>query len=267
MRSNIALALVAAVILSGCNSKEENKETKAPVQTEQSTQKVEKSGADKVAEGLKDISNDVKNKAKEGIKNVSEKTKEMAKDVGNKIDENIVKPASDAIDSAKEATKEATSNAIEATKEATSKAVDSAKEATSKAVDATKEAASAAVVAGTEVASKAVDATKEAANNVADKTKQMVKKATDATSGENAQKGRSLYTTCKSCHGANAEKKALGKSQVIADWKKEDIVNALKGYKAKTYGGAMKNIMYPQSSKLSPEQMEQVAEYITTLKK
>ena len=77
--------------------------------------------------------------------------------------------------------------------------------------------------------------------------------------------GAKLFTACSSCHGAKAEKKALGKSQVIAGWDSAKIVNALKGYKDGTYGGAMKGIMKGQATKLSDAEMKALGDYISKL--
>jgi cytochrome c-type protein NapB len=51
---------------------------------------------------------------------------------------------------------------------------------------------------------------------------------------------------CKGCHGANFEKKALGKSKIVANMTKKEVSDALVGYKNGTYGGAMKGIMKGQ---------------------
>lgn len=64
---------------------------------------------------------------------------------------------------------------------------------------------------------------------------------------------------CVSCHGANFEKKALGKSKVVADMTKEDIVVALKGYKDGSYGGPMKALMKGQVASYSDSDFEQIA--------
>jgi len=64
---------------------------------------------------------------------------------------------------------------------------------------------------------------------------------------------------CKGCHGANFEKKAMGKSKVVKDLSKADIVKALKGYKAGTYGGAMKGLMKGQVAKYSDADLEALA--------
>jgi cytochrome c-type protein NapB len=56
---------------------------------------------------------------------------------------------------------------------------------------------------------------------------------------------------CKGCHGANFEKKALGKSKVVSDMTKAEVTAALQGYKAGTYGAAMKGLMKGQVAKYS----------------
>ena len=67
---------------------------------------------------------------------------------------------------------------------------------------------------------------------------------------------------CKGCHGQQFEKKAMGKSKVVKDMSKAEIIKALKGYKAGTYGGAMKKTMEGQVKKLSDKDMEAIAEEI-----
>ena len=64
---------------------------------------------------------------------------------------------------------------------------------------------------------------------------------------------------CTGCHGQNFEKPALGKSKVVKDMSKEDIVKALKGYKAGTYGGAMKAMMKGQVAALSDADIDSIA--------
>ncbi len=76
----------------------------------------------------------------------------------------------------------------------------------------------------------------------------------------------SLYSAniagCKSCHGANFEKKALGVSKVVKDMSKEDIIKALKGYKDGSYGGAQKALMKGQVAALSDADIEAIANEI-----
>ena len=67
---------------------------------------------------------------------------------------------------------------------------------------------------------------------------------------------------CAGCHGANFEKKALGKSKVVKDLTKADIEKALKGYKDGTYGGAMKAMMKTQVAKLSDADIKEIADKV-----
>ena len=82
----------------------------------------------------------------------------------------------------------------------------------------------------------------------------------------NAADGAQVYTKCAACHGANAEKKAMGKSEIIAGWEADKTIASLKGYKAGTYGGPMKALMKGQVSKLSDEEIEAVSAYIASKK-
>jgi len=68
---------------------------------------------------------------------------------------------------------------------------------------------------------------------------------------------------CKGCHGADFGKAALGKSKIVKDMSKADIVAALKGYKDGSYGGAMKGLMKGQVAKLSDADIEAMANEIT----
>lgn len=70
------------------------------------------------------------------------------------------------------------------------------------------------------------------------------------------------YQKCAGCHGPSGEKKALNKSKVISDMSKADIVASLKGYKAGTYGGAMKGLMKGQVASLSDADMQAIADKI-----
>ena len=81
-----------------------------------------------------------------------------------------------------------------------------------------------------------------------------------------AADGAALYKKCAGCHGVNAEKKALGKSAVIKGWESAKTVEALKGYKAGTYGGAMKGLMKAQVTSFDDAKIESIAKYIETKK-
>ena len=82
------------------------------------------------------------------------------------------------------------------------------------------------------------------------------------TAALNAADGVVLFKKCAACHGAHGEKKALGKSKVIAKMSPAEIETALKGYKDGTYGGAMKGLMKGQVAGLDDAKITSVAEYI-----
>ncbi|NEW59681.1 cytochrome C [Sulfurovum sp. bin170] len=65
---------------------------------------------------------------------------------------------------------------------------------------------------------------------------------------------------CKGCHGADFEKKALGKSKVVKDMSKADFIAAMKGYKDGSYGGAMKGMMKGQVAKLDEAAITAIAD-------
>jgi len=67
---------------------------------------------------------------------------------------------------------------------------------------------------------------------------------------------------CAGCHGANFEKKALGKSKIVANMTHAEIATALKGYKSGTYGGPMKGVMKGQVAKYSDADLEAFAQTI-----
>ena len=79
--------------------------------------------------------------------------------------------------------------------------------------------------------------------------------ATASMAGVNAGK-------CTSCHGTHFEKKAFGKSKVVKDMTHAEIATALKGYKAGTYGGAMKGLMKGQVVSLDDAVIEAIANAI-----
>ena len=64
---------------------------------------------------------------------------------------------------------------------------------------------------------------------------------------------------CAGCHGADFGKAALGKSKIVKDMSKEDIIKALKGYKDGTFGGPMKGVMAGQVKSLSDADIEAIA--------
>ncbi len=64
---------------------------------------------------------------------------------------------------------------------------------------------------------------------------------------------------CAGCHGKDFEKSAMGKSKIVKDMSKDDIIKALKGYKDGSYGGAMKAVMAGQAKNLSDADIEEIA--------
>jgi cytochrome c553 len=77
--------------------------------------------------------------------------------------------------------------------------------------------------------------------------------------------GKKLYAACSGCHGFKGEKSALGKSKIIKGWNSSKVISALNGYKNETYGGSMKGLMRGQVLKLSEDEMDVIAKYISTL--
>lgn len=74
--------------------------------------------------------------------------------------------------------------------------------------------------------------------------------------------GTAAYKKCAGCHGENGEKVALGKSKIINQMSKADIVAALNGYKDGSYGGPMKGVMKGQVATLSDADMQAIADMI-----
>jgi len=103
----------------------------------------------------------------------------------------------------------------------------------------------------------------DAKTKITDVTAPLIKKVQDVVLPLD---GKALYKKCAGCHGSSAEKKALNKSEIIQNWDKQAIVDALKGYKNGTYGGAMKGVMKSQTVNLSDDEINALAKYITDLK-
>ena len=83
-----------------------------------------------------------------------------------------------------------------------------------------------------------------------------------------AADAKTLYEKCATCHGQKGEKAALGKSAVIAGWKVNQTIEALKGYKAGTRNTkGMGALMKGQASALSDSDMKALAKYVAKLKK
>ncbi len=91
--------------------------------------------------------------------------------------------------------------------------------------------------------------------------------AAPAAAKGDAAAGKAKFAACAGCHGQNADKKALGKSEVIKGWPAAKIVDALKGYKAGTRNvHGMGATMKGQAAGLSDADMANIAAYVSSLK-
>ena len=82
-----------------------------------------------------------------------------------------------------------------------------------------------------------------------------------------AAEAPTAFNKCKACHGPTAQKVAPGqKTGPIAGMPKDKLLKELKGYKAGTAdNGGNKAIMYAQMKNVSDEDIEKLAEYISSL--
>ncbi|MDP2847493.1 MAG: c-type cytochrome [Humidesulfovibrio sp.] len=79
-----------------------------------------------------------------------------------------------------------------------------------------------------------------------------------------ADDGQAVYAAkCQSCHGADGSKSLMSKP--VKGLKAEALVAAMKGYKAKTYGGSKKATMENLAAQMSDEDIKAVAAYVGTL--
>jgi cytochrome c-type protein NapB len=67
---------------------------------------------------------------------------------------------------------------------------------------------------------------------------------------------------CYGCHGKGFERRALGKSNVVADMNATEIEKSLLGYKNDTYGGPMKALMKGQIAKYTDEDIKKISEKV-----
>lgn len=130
-----------------------------------------------------------------------------------------------------------------------------------KGSEATKEITKQAQEVATELTNEIVNKTKQTKTNIENSIEKIVETKKDKNI---ASKGKSLYLKCAGCHGQNGQIKALGKSQIIKGWDKQQVLDALVGYKQGTYGYAMKGVMIAQVSSMSDEDLEVLAEYIAS---
>lgn len=201
-----------------------------------------------------------------------EKTKEAATDAAKTVTEAIKEDTAAAVDAVKETAaeaKEAVDEAVETAKAGSEKVVEAAvaaKEVTSEkaaeAAEALKERAAAATEAASETVEETVAPAKQAP---AAEEAEAVSEAAPVAAVEN-EAGKTLYTKCVACHGADGKTKALGKSAVIAGQNAADLEASISEYKAGTRNVAgMGMLMKGQVAGLSDEDIKAVAAYISTL--
>ncbi len=137
----------------------------------------------------------------------------------------------------------------------------------SKAKEILEESTAVAEKVAKDVEVKSTEVVKEATATINEKRTEIAKaiEPKETSKVESTVDGAAVYKSCVACHGANAEKKALNKSQIIKGWESSQTIAALNGYKDGSYGGAMKGIMKAQVSKLSDAEIEAVAKHISGL--
>jgi len=166
------------------------------------------------------------------------------------------------VDQVKKSTTEVTTKIVEESKKIADVSGDAVKSVTKKVTDKTSE-----VVDKTkEVTEDVMDSASDAKDKIEQSINSIVETKTIASddSANLLEKGKAIFLRCAGCHGASAEKPALGKSKIIKGWSKEDIVKSLNGYKDGTYGGVMKGVMKSQVSSMSEDDIQSVSEYIAT---
>lgn len=159
-----------------------------------------------------------------------------------------------------------TSSTMEKVKQEVTPVVQTVKEETNKAMDAVEKEVEPMVEKAKESLSEVKEMADENAKEVTQVVEESVAEAKALVASTDSEaKGAQLFVKCAACHGKNAEKKALGTSQIIQGWDKEKIIQALNGYKNNTYGTAMKTVMIGQVATLSDEDIAILAEYISGL--
>lgn len=224
---------LAALLFSGCGEK---KEQKAHVE-----QKSEQAVAAKT---------ETQAPAQKATEQAQSATQESAKVEESKGEAGDQAPAQSATEEIKESAKEVG---------------EQAKAKVEEAVEGAKQAAAAAVGAVTGSVT-----TKEENNETTAMTDAAVGAATtkvEQSETATAVDGAKHYAKCASCHGPKGDRKALGKSGIIAGMAKDEVLKKLKGYQAGTlnkYG--MGPLMKGQVAGLSEAELEALADYISKLK-
>jgi cytochrome c553 len=183
-----------------------------------------------------------------------------------KTAESTVNAATQAATTNKDLVAEATKNVDSTVSKAATEVTNTVSEATNKVVEETVTKLEEVKETTKDVVVNVVEETKIAITPVTEKTQEVVSNAEAATPIVNdGLDGELLFKSCASCHGLKAEKEALGKSQVIAGWNKEKIIQTLNGYKDGSYGGVMKNIMKGQVATKTDAEIDALSTFISNL--
>lgn len=174
----------------------------------------------------------------------------------------VANTTSKAIEKADEITKEPTQKVNDITQSISQKADETAK-ALSQNVEKISQKGKDIAQEADESISQAAQNVNKAADQIAQKAKDTVNTATSSL--YDLENGKKVFRRCIPCHGTKANLSAVGKSQDISKWSKENIENALKGYKDGTYGGTTKSTMVSSIKTLNQQDITDVASYISTL--
>ncbi len=79
--------------------------------------------------------------------------------------------------------------------------------------------------------------------------------------------GATIYKKCSKCHGEDGKHSAFGKSAKIAGWEVKQTVAVLNIFKHMSKFDKFARVMNRQVAKLSEKEIEDVAEYISKLKR
>lgn len=194
-------------------------------------------------------------KAVEEVKQEIVKTEPKVVEEVVKVEEKT--PETKLVDQVKESASNVAQKVVQETKKVAEVVPQAVKSVSEKVTTKTEEVTKGVVAAASE--------TKEKIEATVTTVVASAKEATVSADADLVQKGKGLFTKCISCHGANAEKAALGKSQIIKGWESSKTIESLNGYKDGSYGGAMKAIMKGQVATLSDEDIKAIAAYVNTL--
>lgn len=78
-----------------------------------------------------------------------------------------------------------------------------------------------------------------------------------------APSGSVLFERCQPCHGADGSRVPYGAERAIKGLSEKDVVTALEGYQAGTFGGAQKATMERMAAGLSKSDINALATYIS----